>query len=98
MWKSRCTGNRFSFPKGRYLNYLIYLTDITWIPRPLLRFLGGFPAGLLDRPVFDDVFDICRRITDGLRLIAKGFGRFTQGTDESDQKILPPDPVNPLTT
>lgn len=76
----------FYIPKGRYLNYLIYLTDIAWIPRGLLRWMGGWPAELLDRPMFGGVFDLARRVTDRLRLIGKGitalgrgeFGRITR--------------------
>lgn len=69
----------FFVPKGRYLNYLIYLTDITWIPRGLIRFLGNKPAIVLDRPFFDPFFDLCRRITDKLRLIGKGLSALTKG-------------------
>lgn len=69
----------FYIPKGRYLNYLIYLTDIRWIPRNLLRFLGGWPALMLDRPFFGPLFDICRRLTDTARLAAKGLGAIRRG-------------------
>lgn len=69
----------FYIPRGRYLNYLIYLTDITWIPRGLLRWLGGPPAQLLDRPVFGPLFDLCRKITDKLRLAGKGFDAIKRG-------------------
>lgn len=69
----------FFVPKGRYLNYLIYLTDISWIPRGLLRFLGNTPANLLDKPFFGPVFDLCRRLTDKLRLIGKGFSAMKKG-------------------
>lgn len=69
----------FFVPKGRYLNYLIYLTDITWIPRGLIRFLGNKPAIVLDRPFFDPFFDLCRRITNKLRLIGKGLSALTKG-------------------
>ncbi|MGB3975192.1 MAG: radical SAM protein [bacterium] len=69
----------FFVPKGRYLNYLIYITDITWIPRGLIRFLGDKPAVLLDTPFFGPFFDLCRRITDKLRLIGKGINALTKG-------------------
>jgi len=69
----------FYIPKGRYLNYLIYLTDIRWIPRGLLRTLGGAPAQLLDRPGLGPVFDLCRRITDKLRLAGKGLDAVRRG-------------------
>ncbi|MBN1298009.1 radical SAM protein [bacterium] len=69
----------FFIPKGRYLNYLIYLTDIRWIPRRLLRFLGKAPATILDRPVFGPLFDILRRITDKMRLIGKGLQALRTG-------------------
>ncbi len=69
----------FFIPKGRYLNYLIYLTDIRWIPRSLLRFMGGFPAIILDKPVFGPMFDILRRLTDKLRLAGKGLGALRKG-------------------
>lgn len=69
----------FFIPKGRYLNYLIYLTDITWIPRGLLRFLGGFPAAIFDKPLFGPIFDLMRRGTDKLRLIGKGVSAVRRG-------------------
>ena len=69
----------FYIPKGRYLNYLVYVSDISWIPRGLLRFLGGWPAEILDRPVFNGVFDLARRITDKLRLLAKGASALSRG-------------------
>jgi radical SAM superfamily enzyme YgiQ (UPF0313 family) len=69
----------FYIPKGRYLNYLIYLTDIHWIPRGLLRWLGGWPATIFDRPVFGPLFDLKRRITDKLRLAAKGVSALFRG-------------------
>ncbi|MBN1355446.1 B12-binding domain-containing radical SAM protein [bacterium] len=69
----------FYIPKGRYLNYLIYLTDIHWIPRSLLRWLGTWPAELFDRPVFGPLFDLKRRITEMLRLAAKGVSAVAHG-------------------
>jgi anaerobic magnesium-protoporphyrin IX monomethyl ester cyclase len=69
----------FFIPQGRYLNYLIYLTDIRWIPRSFLRFMGGFPAPLLDRSFFGPVFDIMRRLTDKIRLVSKGFTALRKG-------------------
>jgi len=69
----------FFIPKGRYLNYLIYLTDIAWIPRGLLRWLGGVPALLLDRPIFGPLFDLARRVTDKARLAGKGAGAIFKG-------------------
>ncbi len=69
----------FYIPKGRYLNYLIYLTDIPWIPRSLLRWLGGVPAELLDHPVFHSLFDLLRRITDQARLASKGLSALFHG-------------------
>ena len=69
----------FYIPKGRYLNYLIYLTDIAWIPRCCLRFLSKFPFIILDRPSFGPVFDVLRRVTDKFRLIGKGLQAMTRG-------------------
>lgn len=69
----------FYIPKGRYLNYLIYLTDIIWIPRSFLRWMGNVPSIFLDRPFFGAIFDIARRVTDNLRLLAKGLGALFKG-------------------
>lgn len=69
----------FYIPKGRYLNYLIYLTDIRWIPRNLLRFLGTWPAELLDQPAFGPLFNLLRCITDKLRLAGKGVSALRHG-------------------
>ncbi|MCD4653607.1 hypothetical protein K8T06_06695, partial [bacterium] len=69
----------FFIPKGRYLNYLIYLTDIQWIPRGLLRFLSRRPADILDKPLFGPIFDLMRRFTDKLRLAGKGLDAVQKG-------------------
>ncbi len=69
----------FFIPKGRYLNYLIYLTDIAWIPRHWLRWLGGRPAEWFDRSCWGGVFDLARRVTDRLRLIGKGIEAMGRG-------------------
>ena len=69
----------FYIPKGRYINYLIYLADITWIPRHLLRILGRGPARIFDRPVWGGFFDLARRITDKLRLWGKGANAILHG-------------------
>ncbi len=62
----------FYIPKGRYLNYLIYLCDIPWIPGWVLRFLGSPAFHFLDRDMFGPVFDGARRMTEKLRLLGKG--------------------------
>ncbi len=69
----------FYIPQGRYLNYLIYLTDINWIPGSLLRWLGNRPALIFDRDIFSGLFDLARRVTDKLRLAGKGFGALFRG-------------------
>lgn len=69
----------FYIPKGRYFNYLIYLTDIHWIPRSVLRWLGGFPAAIFDRSGWGPVFGFAWRLTEMLRLIGKGVHAGLQG-------------------
>lgn len=70
----------FTFPKGTYLNYLIYLSGFPAVPRGLLRALASDRVvRLLHRQRPARLFDLLFALTNKVRLVAKGVGSLLTG-------------------
>lgn len=63
-----------------YLNFLVTLCDVRWIPRSLLRTLSRAGlVGLLQRPGLERPMAALFRLNDGFRLVGKGLGALGRG-------------------
>jgi radical SAM superfamily enzyme YgiQ (UPF0313 family) len=63
----------FTFPRGTYLNYLIYLSGFPAVPRMLLRFLSSDTlVNAFHKQEPSRLYDFMFFLTDKVRLVAKG--------------------------
>lgn len=70
----------FTFPKGTYLNYLIYLSGFPRFPRFLLKFLSkNIFVDLFHTQKSSKFYDLLFVLTDRIRLVIKGFKAFITG-------------------
>lgn len=70
----------FTFPKGTYLNYLIYLSGYSLVPRWLLRLLSrDFFVRLFHRKKPSRFYVLLFALTVRLRLVMKGIAALARG-------------------
>jgi radical SAM superfamily enzyme YgiQ (UPF0313 family) len=70
----------FTFPKGTYLNYLIYLSGFPAVPRSFLRLLSlDIFVNLFHKQKPAKLFDFMFFFTDKIRLVGKGLISLLKG-------------------
>lgn len=70
----------FTFPKGTYLNYLIYLSGFQAVPRWLLKLLSGDKlVRALHTPKSKKIYMSFSFVSEKLRLIVKGVPALLKG-------------------
>jgi anaerobic magnesium-protoporphyrin IX monomethyl ester cyclase len=70
----------FTYPKGTYLNYLIYLSGQPFVPRSILRFLARDSlVGRFHRQRPSGIYRVLFALTEKVRLVAKGVAALARG-------------------
>lgn len=70
----------FTFPKGTYLNYLIFLSGFPLVPRCLLRLLcSDTLVSIFHRQRSSKFYDMLFALTEKLRLVGKGVKALIKG-------------------